>query len=93
MKEIINGEIYDTDTAKYICHYPETSAEYGDYLECCYTVYQKETKEFFVDVVLFFERRKEIRYIEPLTNEKAQELCDGLMETDEYTALFGEVEE
>ena len=92
MKKIINGKMYDTDTATEICKY--SSGMYGDF-ECIkQTLYKKKTGEFFLEsyggVMTSYEGEERI---EPITEEEAKGFVERNSDAETYIDLFGEVEE
>lgn len=97
MKKIINGKVYDTDTA-----HDMGSDSYGNFRDFSYwseTLYQKRTGEFF----LYGEGGPMSRYAEtigqnewsggkkiiPLSFSKAREWAEEHLTADEYEAAFG----
>lgn len=101
MKKIINGKVYDTETAKrvgrwYNGHYT------SDFAYCSEDLYRKKTGEFF----LHGEGGAMSRYashsgnssgwgeqIEPLTYKQAQKWAEENLDGSEYCAIFGEPDE
>ena len=100
MKKIINGKLYDTDTAKSL------GCDYGsprDFSYWCETLYKKRTGEFF----LHGEGGPTSRYavsqsqntwgsgekIIPLNYNAAQEWAEKHLDADEYQEIFGETSE
>lgn len=97
MKKIINGKVYDTDTARDMggdsYSYP------GDFAYWSETLYQKRTGEFF----MHGEGGPMSRYAEtvgqnewsggekiiPLSPAKAREWAEEHLSADEYEAAFG----
>lgn len=101
MKRIINGKLYDTETAKEVGSW-WNGLSGRDFGNCSETLYQKKTGEFF----LYGEGGAASRYAErcgdgwcggskiiPLTVNKAKQWAEENMSADEYIAVFGEVEE
>ena len=102
MKKIINGRLYDTDTAKEIDVYGNGLGprDFRNYSE---TLYLKRTGEYF----LCGEGGPMSKYarscggnswsggsgIIPLTAEEAREWGEKHMSADDYIAAFGPVEE
>lgn len=101
MKRIINGKMYNTETAKLVArHNCYDNGNYAGY----YGVFLKKTGEFFyashTKYITIWENE-----IEPITAEKAkkyveQYMWDGNMDDEEYEAaeklyieLWGEPEE
>lgn len=102
MKKIINGKMYDTDTAKVLGTWssPHSVTDFAYYTE---TLHQKRTGEFF----LFGDGGPASRYaaqversrwssgskIIPLTWEDAQKWAEEHLDAKDYEAIFGEVSE
>ena len=100
MKKIIDGKMYNTETAEKIWHYDngETGFDW-----CEETLYQKKTGEFF----LYGEGGARSRYAEsagngfwgsgsriiPLREDEARAWAEGCLTGEEYEEIFGEVEE
>lgn len=102
MKKIINGKLYNTETAKSLgCH--SNGRTWRDHTYCCETLYIKRTGEYF----LHGEGGAASRYavscgqntwsggetIEPLTYENAKNWAEKNLDADEYIAIFGPVAE
>lgn len=101
MKRIINGRLYDTDTAKEIgCYSNGYGAEDFNYLY--EALYRKKTGEFF----LYGSGGAMTRYcvghgncwsggedIEPYTEEEAKAWAEEHLDADTYMEVFGTVEE
>ena len=88
MRKIINGRMYDTDTAKLVGSY-QAEVDGGSYIfgSLC----RKRTGEYFADTdgtVLGMERT-----ITPLSYDKAREWAESHLTADEYEAEFGPVSE
>ncbi|AXF52342.1 MAG: hypothetical protein [Inoviridae sp.] len=101
MKKVINGKMYNTETAKFLA-----AAEYkyrGDLYFCREELYQKKTGEFF----LHGEGGPATKYAEscgidawtsgedimPLTYKAATKWAEENVDADKYEEIFGEVEE
>ncbi len=101
MKKIINGRLYDTETAKEL-----GSDSYSNRRDFHYweeTLYQKRTGEFFV----YGEGGAASKYAEsvglnewssgerimPLSYAEAREWAEEHLDGDEYIEIFGEPEE
>lgn len=80
MKDIINGRLYDTDTARVIF----TMSGYDDR----FTLYRKRNGRFFKEITEYGSS-----YLEPMTLSEAKELCIQVMSVDDYMAEFGWVSE
>lgn len=97
MKKIINGKLYDTETAK--CLGSDSYSNPRDFNYWCEVLYKKRTGEFFI----FGEGGPMSRYsrslgdnswsggekIIPLTLSKAQEWAEEHLSADEYEEAFG----
>ena len=102
MKKIINGNKYNTDTAKRLGNW-SNSSNYRDLNYCSETLYRIKSGRYF----LHGEGGPASRYskstgnnnwsgseeIEPMTREAAQEWAEEHLDGDEYEEIFGEVEE
>lgn len=101
MKRIINGKVYDTDTAKALgTGYHGVRGELSFFEE---SLYRKKTGEFF----LYGEGGPMTRYaktvsfnewtsgelIMPMTYDEAQRWAEKNLTGDEYEAIFGEIKE
>lgn len=102
MKKIINGKLYDTETAKEIgsTHHGEGPRDFTYFAE---TLYRKRTGEYF----LYGEGGPMTRYavstgqnswsggerIEPMSYSSAKEWAEKNMVADEYMEEFGPVSE
>ena len=89
MKRIINGKLYNTDTAKAVKHI--WCSGNGDFTHYSEALYRKRTGEYF----LFGHGGSLSKYREddivPLTYEQAQAWAKAMMDEDEYLAEFGPV--
>ena len=101
MKKIINGKMYNTETAKEIASY-WNGLNYGDFRYCSEILYQKKTGEFFLygDGGPMTEYRVECgdgwrggETIIPLTDTVAREWLEGFSDADTYIRVFGKPEE
>lgn len=100
MKKIINGRKYDTDTAKLVGTYWNGEVGFGYVREM---LYRKKTGEFFLNGYggPQTKYRKacgnncwcEGETIIPMTEAEAKNWGEKSLESDEYEAIFGEVEE
>ena len=102
MKKVLNGKVYDTETAKKCGEY-EPNPYRSDFNWYCEELYQKKTGEFF----LYGEGNANSPYkrtvsqnewcggekIEPLTYNEAQKWAEKHLDGDEYIEIFGEPEE
>lgn len=102
MKKIINGKVYNTETAKCCAEY-EPSGNRRDFHWFCETLYLKKNGEFF----LHGEGGAASSYAEscglnewcggekivPLTYEEAAQWAEKHLDGDEYEGIFGEIEE
>ena len=102
MKKIINGKLYDTDTAKQLGSdsYPGGPRDFHYW---CEELYQKRTGEFF----LYGEGGPMSKYAEscgqnqwsggekiiPLNYKAASEWAEEHLDADDYQKIFGEISE
>lgn len=102
MKQIINGKMYNTETARKVgTYWNGISCRDFNYVE--ETLYKKKTGEFF----LYGEGGANTGYsksiglncwsggeeIIPFTERQAREFAEKKLEIEEYIACFGEPEE
>jgi hypothetical protein len=88
MRKVINGKMYDTDTATVVAK----NIEYED--EQPYskvTLYKKKTGEFYFLCEKFTEDKKV--WIEPIVEDDAKDFAEKVLDGDQYEAVFGKVEE
>lgn len=102
MKKIINGKVYDTETAKKVASW---YSDYGrtDFHYYEESLYRKKTGEFFLygdgNAASPYSRRCGQNEwcggekIVPLTFAEAQEWAEKHLDGDEYCAIFGEPDE
>lgn len=101
MKKIINGRLYNTDTAKEVGSYSNCLG-YGDFRFLNESLYRKKTGEFF----LYGEGGPMTRYavrdgdmwaggedITPMSVESAKKWAEEYLSADEYEGIFGPVSE
>ena len=102
VKKIINGKIYDTDTAKLVGEW-YNGCYANDFNYCSEDLYQKRTGEFFI----FGEGGANSKYsksrgnnewcggekIVPLSFDAAKEWVEDHLTGDEYKEIFCEVED
>lgn len=101
MKKIINGRLYNTETAK-----PVGSASYsypGDFQHWSEDLYLKKTGEFFIHgtggALSKYSRSAGGNTITggekiiPLSPEEAKEWAEKYLTAEEYEEVFGEVKE
>ncbi|MST81561.1 ribbon-helix-helix domain-containing protein [Bilifractor porci] len=100
MKKIINGRIYDTNTAKELGKDDQTYGNFSDWEE---TLYRKSTGEYF----LHGEGGPQTKYAQPigenswtggekiipLSIESAKKWVEEHLEADDYERIFGVIEE
>jgi hypothetical protein len=103
MKKIINGKVYDTETAQEVGTWSNNLSNRRDFGWCSETLYRKKTGEFF----LFGEGGPMSRYAEscgnntwssgaaitPLTYPAAMQWAEEHLTADEYEQIFGRVVE
>ena len=101
MKKIINGKLYNTQTAKLLGE--DSYSHPGDLACWSEELYQKRTGEFF----LYGEGGPMSRYaqtngqnewsageqIQPMTTENARQWAEKHLSADEYDSIFGEIAE
>lgn len=102
MKKVINGKLYDTDTATLMAVW-RNMGDTGNFGYCEETLYRKRTGEFF----LYGYGGPMTKYavstgsnswsggemIIPLTLSAAQEWAEEHLDGDDYQKIFGEVAE
>lgn len=102
MKKIINGKVYNTDTAKEMACW-SNSGDWRDFSHYRETLYQKKTGEYF----LHGEGGPMTKYakscgqnqwsggcqIIPLAWESAREWAEEHLSSGEYERIFGEIQE
>ncbi len=96
MKKVINGKMYNTETAKRVAIYDNIGkgniSSYTDINYFCKALYQKKTGEyFFYEQETAWNDREET--ITPCTLESAKKWTEKYCDGDEYEKIFGEVEE
>ena len=84
-KEIIDGKIYDTETATKIAFRCNICSAYNAFLEI---LYRKKNGQFFL-----YTTGEINAYIAPLANEEAKKWCEEYASADTYQELFGKVTE
>lgn len=87
MKQVINGKMYNTETATRIYGQKDTNPN----LTRWETLYRKRTGEFFIVNWTRWEREKDV--IEPATEATAREWLAANADGDIYEEIFGAVEE
>ena len=102
MKKIINGKVYDTDTARELGSWANM-ADRRNFSQFEETLYRKKTGEFF----LYGEGGPASKYaqavgqnewsggsrIMPLDFSEARQWAEEHLDADEYESIFGEVSE
>ena len=102
MKKIINGKMYDTETAKEL-GFDQNTGDTRDFRWVCETLYRKRTGEFFLHGQGGPASKYAVSYgsnewgggskIIPLTWEAARKWAEEHLDADEYEDIFGEVAE
>ena len=101
MKKILNGKLYDTNTANF-CGCDSNGYGVGDYLYYSESLYRKKNGEFFLygtggAGTKYCENHGNTRsggdMIIPYTEEEAKEWASEHISVDDYMELFGAVEE
>ena len=102
MKKVINGKMYNTETAKQVGFWSNgySYREFGWVEE---TLYQKKTGEFFLEgeggANSRYSREVERNwygsghYLIPFTKDEAKDWVERHCTGEEYEEIFGEVEE
>ena len=101
MKKVVNGKMYNTETAEYIGTYSNNLSE-SDFRHLCEDLYKKKTGEFFLEG----EGGPLTRYKEPvgdmwrsgsaiipLDEAEAKAWVEAHLDAEAYIELFGEPEE
>ena len=105
MKKIINGKMYDTETAEAICEFNTGDESDCEFIDEC--LYRKKTGEFFLvgrggscSNYAFKEWRGNIYFspdcmptIVPINENEAKKFIEAHGEVEDYERLFGEVKE
>lgn len=102
MKKIINGKVYDTDTAKELASWSD-GLSFRDFTYVEEVLYQKRTGEFFLHGAGGAASRYAVsagqnswsggEKIIPLTWEAAREWAEEHLDADDYESIFGPVPE
>lgn len=101
MKKIINGKMYNTETAEIIASWDNGLCG-NDFNACSETMYRKKTGEFFLHGegganTIYSEQNGDWRsgssVIIPYTEEEARTWLEEKGDADTYEAIFGQVEE
>lgn len=100
MKKVINGKLYDTETAELV---GETTIDCIKYDYDAYVdelLYRKRTGEFFIfrnmcgdgDAFDVYDWTMEHRF-EPISEEDARAWAERYLDGDDYISIFGKPEE
>jgi len=92
MKKVINGKLYDTDTAKFLGDFDNGKLT-NDFSYLYEGLYQKRTGEHFLYCVGGALTIYNGSVIKPLTYEEAQKWAEKHLDGDEYIKIFGDPEE
>lgn len=102
MKKIINGKVYNTETAQEVGSW-SNNLSYRDFNHCEEALYRKKTGEYFLHGVggprsPYAERVDNNSWsggsaIRPLTFEEARKWAEEKFSAGEYESIFGEVSE
>lgn len=102
MKKIINGRMYNTDTAKRLC-WASSDCGCRDFSYWKEELYQKRTGEFFLygeggPASPYSRRCGQSEWsdgwsIKPMTEQQARKWAERNLSADEYIEIFGEPEE
>lgn len=100
MKKIINGKVYNTETAQEAGSW-SNHLGYRDFSHCEETLYRKKTGEFFLHgdggAATGYARSVEGNMraggetIRPLTFDEAREWAEEKLSAEEYEQIFGEI--
>lgn len=102
MKKIINGKMYNTETANMV-GYNDNNLPRNDFGYCVEMLYKKKTGEFFIYGIggALSKYSKSIglnqwsgsETIIPLSENEAKKWAENNLDADEYIEIFGKVEE
>ena len=102
MKKVINGKVYDTETAELVARWSNGQST-SDFDYCAEDLYRKRTGEFFIHGDGGASSKYAVSYgngfwgggekITPLTYEAAQKWAEEHLSGEKYEAIFGEVAE
>lgn len=102
MKKIINGKVYNTETAKKVGKWSNGCID-GDFNYLSEALYLKKTGEFFIygdgganskyAVRVGSNSLSGSRIIIPTNYKSAQEWAEKYLDGDEYEEIFGEIDE
>lgn len=99
MKKILNGKMYNTDTAKLCSDYSNDRSDFGHVYE---KLYRKKTGEFFLYGIGGPMTRYAVQcgntttgseQIIPYTEKQAKEWMEKYASVEEYESVFGKVSE
>lgn len=102
MKKIINGKVYDTETAVFIARADHDNIMDATGNSCKQAFYRKKTGEFFVHLEsgtsislhnIFQHDFRQGREIYPLTYAQAQMWAEKELDADTWLRIFGEPDE
>jgi len=91
MKKVINGKLYNTETAEEIADNTFSDGSNRMNTGRCTTLYKTGKGNFFAYHETQWQGEHDT--IEPLTKEEAKELYESLDGTGDYEEIFGEVPE
>lgn len=91
MRRIINGKMYNTETAEYLAGWTN-GLLMNDFNFIGEDLYRKKTGEMFL-AVYAGANTSEREGIHPITEERAKHWLEHYNLVDEYIAIFGEPEE
>lgn len=93
MKKIINGKMYNDETAEEICTQSD-GLMYNDFTHIHKILFKKKTGEFFLEIyggpMTQYNGETSIK---PITIETAKKFTEEHGSAEKYIELFGEVEE
>jgi hypothetical protein len=101
MKKVLNGKLYNTDTARELASY-SNDGSWRDFRHYEETLYRKNTGEYFIHGVggpmTRYAQSEGTGWtggerIVPLTIEAARQWAEENLSADDYESIFGEIKE
>jgi hypothetical protein len=102
MKKVINGALYNTETAKFIGGWEPNGHDTRNFEYFCESLYRTKAGKYFIHGEGHGNSRYGVWHgnsggwgeqIRPMTPQEAREWAEEHLDADEYTAEFGEPEE
>lgn len=88
MKKIINGRVYNTDTAGLVGMWNNESAKDNAKI-IRESLYKKHNHEFFIHkVVIVHDDKTNAEYLFPITYDEAKSFAKAKLKAEEYAAVF-----